>query len=180
MKKTVTFFVLFSLIISCASVNNSRNREGNNIGQQRDVTVEDDQHMFKEELPKIGKDYPPAKNREIQNYNSKTQMGSSIDKEPEGVVGKAFYYAKRYSGRKTSSGEIYDPEKLTAAHPTIPLGTRVKVLNIANERSVVVTVNDRCRKRTFELIDLSRAAARELGILVKGTAMVRIIPMVGE
>jgi rare lipoprotein A len=104
-----------------------------------------------------------------------TQKGSSTAKEPEGVVGKAVYYAKRYNGRRTSSGEIYDPRKLTAAHPTLPHGTRVKVLNLANNRSVVVTVNDRCRKRSFEFIDLSRAAARELGFLGKGTAMVRII-----
>jgi rare lipoprotein A len=105
------------------------------------------------------------------------QTGSSTAKAPEGVVGKAVYYAKHYNGRRTSSGEIYDPEKLTAAHPTIPHGTRVKVLNLANNRSVVVTVNDRCRKRSFEIIDLSREAAHELGFLNKGTAMVRIIPI---
>jgi rare lipoprotein A len=105
------------------------------------------------------------------------QTGSSTAKDPEGVVGKAVYYAKHYNGRRTSSGDIYDPEKLTAAHPTIPHGTRVKVLNLTNNRSVVVTVNDRCRKRSFEVIDLSREAARELGFLRKGTAMVRIIPI---
>ena len=105
------------------------------------------------------------------------QTVSSTQKEPEGVVGKAVYYAKQYNGRRTSSGEIYDPEKLTAAHPTIPLGTRVKILNLANNRSVVVTVNDRCRKRSFEIIDLSREAAHKLGYLNKGTAMVRIIPI---
>lgn len=106
-----------------------------------------------------------------------TQNGYSTAKEPGGVVGKAAYFAKHYNGRRTSSGEIYDPQKLTAAHPSLPHGTRVKVLNLANNRSVVVTVNDRCRKRRFEFIDLSRAAARNLGFLSKGTAKVRIIPV---
>ncbi|MCX5854674.1 MAG: septal ring lytic transglycosylase RlpA family protein [Deltaproteobacteria bacterium] len=105
------------------------------------------------------------------------QKPSSTVDEPEGVVGKAYYYAKRYNGRRTSSGATYKPHKLTAAHPTLPFGTRVKVENLANKRSVVVTVNDRCRKRSFEFIDLSRAAARELGFLGKGTARVRIITL---
>jgi len=99
------------------------------------------------------------------------------EKEPEGVEGKAYYYAKRYNQRRTSSGAIYNPRKLTAAHPTIALGTRLKVVNLANDRSVVVTVNDRCRKHSFEFIDLSRAAARQLGFFGKGMARVRIIPL---
>jgi rare lipoprotein A len=102
------------------------------------------------------------------------QKSSSTVDEPEGVVGRAYYYAKRYKGRRTSSGATYKTHKLTAAHPTLPFGTRVKVENITNKRSVVVTVNDRCRKRSFEFIDLSHAAARELGFLGKGTARVRI------
>jgi rare lipoprotein A len=113
----------------------------------------------------------------IPGAHTITQTGSSSAMQPEGFVGKATYVAERYNGRRTSSGEIYDSRKLTAAHPTIPHGTRVKVLNLANNRSVVVTVNDRCRKRSFEFIDLSRAAARELGFHGKGTTMVRIIPI---
>jgi len=107
----------------------------------------------------------------------KEQKSSADVEEPEGIEGKAYYYAKRYYKRKTSSGAIYRPRKLTAAHPTLPLGTRVKVVNLANKRSVVVTVNDRCRKHSFEFIDLSQAAARELGFLGKGMARVRITPI---
>jgi rare lipoprotein A len=66
---------------------------------------------------------------------------------------------------------------MTAAHPTIPHGTRVKVQNLANNKSVVVTVNDRCRKRSFEIIDLSRTAARDLDIIRQGVATVRITPL---
>lgn len=118
-----------------------------------------------------------AGDKGIPGAHTITQTGSSSAMKPKGLVGKATYVAERYNGRRTSSGEIYDSRKLTAAHPTIPNGTRVKVLNLANNRSVVVTVNDRCRKRSFEFIDLSRAAARELGFLGKGTTKVRIIPI---
>jgi rare lipoprotein A len=118
-----------------------------------------------------------AKETNKPQTSATKQEGPSSAEEPEGVVGKAAYYSKRYNGRRTSSGAIHNPQKLTAAHPTIPFGTRVKVVNLANNRSVVVTVNDRCRKYRFEFIDLSRAAARDLGFLGKGTARVRIIPL---
>ncbi len=97
--------------------------------------------------------------------------------EEDGAKGIASYYARRYNGRKTCSGVRYNPEKLTAAHPDLPFGTRVKVINLANDREVIVTVNDRCRDRSFPFIDLSRAAAKKLGFLGKGTAKVVIIPL---
>ncbi len=94
---------------------------------------------------------------------------------PDGAMGVARFYAKRYNGRKTTSGEIYNSKKLTAAHPTLPLGTRVKVVNLANNRSVIVKVNDRCLEHEEVFIDLSRQAARELGMIKQGKANVRII-----
>lgn len=110
---------------------------------------------------------------------TKEQKSSAVIEDLGGVEGKAYYYAKRYNKKRTSSGAIYNPRKLTAAHPTLSLGTRVKVVNLTNKRSVVVTVNDRCRKHSFEFIDLSQAAARELGFFGKGMARVRIIPIEG-
>lgn len=95
----------------------------------------------------------------------------------EGVMGTASYYAKRYNGRRMSSGQRHDPQKLTAAHPTLPLGTKVKVVNVANNREVTVTITDRCRKRVSHFIDLSREAARRLGFLGKGITQVRIITL---
>lgn len=91
-----------------------------------------------------------------------------------GRNGIATYYAKRYNGRRTTSGERYRPENLTAAHPTLPLGSKVKVVNLQNDNEVVVRVNDRCRKRKTEIIDLSTAAARKLGFLGRGMARVKI------
>lgn len=95
----------------------------------------------------------------------------------DGSEGLATYYAKRYNGRRTTSGRRYDPGKMTAAHQSLPFGTRVKVINLANAREVVVTVNDRCRKRRQPYIDISRSAAKKLGFLGKGTAKVRIVPL---
>lgn len=100
--------------------------------------------------------------------------------ETQGTEGIASYYAKRYNGRRTNSGQRYDPGKLTAAHPTLPHGTRVRVINLTNNKEVVVTINDRCRSRKQAFIDLSRAAARKLGFLGKGTARVCIIPLEKE
>jgi rare lipoprotein A len=94
---------------------------------------------------------------------------SSASKE-----GVATYYAARYKGRRTSSGERYRPGKLTAAHNDLPLGTKVRVTNLANDRVVVVTINDRCKKRKMRHIDLSHQAAKELGFLRQGKTRVLI------
>ncbi len=91
-------------------------------------------------------------------------------------IGVATYYASRFIGRKTTSGQRYHPDNLTAAHAELPLGTIVKIQNIANGLTVSVIVNDRCRARSFQLIDLSRAAAKEIGLWGKGAIKVRIIP----
>ena len=97
--------------------------------------------------------------------------------ETAGVEGIASYYAKSYNGKRTNSGHRYDPARLTAAHPTLPHGTRVRVINLTNNKEVTVTINDRCRSRKQPFIDLSRAAAKQLGFLGKGMTRVRIIPL---
>uniref|UniRef100_A0A831U1R7 Probable endolytic peptidoglycan transglycosylase RlpA n=1 Tax=Geobacter metallireducens TaxID=28232 RepID=A0A831U1R7_GEOME len=114
---------------------------------------------------------------EIAAKATTEKAAAAVEKAGGGVVGTASYYANRYSGRRMSSGERYDPKRLTAAHPTLPLGTRVKVVNTANNREVTVTITDRCRKRVSHFIDLSREAARKLGFLGKGITEVRIITL---
>lgn len=96
------------------------------------------------------------------------------------LVGIASYYAKKFHGRRTTSGERYLPEKMTAAHQSLPLGTRVRVRNLANDKEVTVVVNDRCRKKSIPFIDLSRAAARKLGFLGAGITKVAIIPLADD
>lgn len=92
-------------------------------------------------------------------------------------AGVATYYASRFIGRRTTSGQPYNPDKLTAAHADLPLGTLVTVLNPANGQKVTVQINDRCRRRSFQLIDLSRIAAQEIGLWGKGAVKVRITPL---
>ena len=97
----------------------------------------------------------------------------SIDDRPR-ETGVASYYAKKFEGRRTASGDRYHGDQLTAAHRTLPFGTRVRVTNLANDASVVVTVNDRGPFRRNRVIDVSRRAARTLGFIDDGTARVAI------
>lgn len=92
----------------------------------------------------------------------------------DSAVGLASFYDARYDGARTASGERHDADALTAAHRTLPFGTRVRVTNLANGRSVVVTVNDRGPFVRGRVLDVSRRAARELGFVREGTARVRV------
>jgi rare lipoprotein A len=89
-------------------------------------------------------------------------------------TGVASYYHSKFQGRVTASGELYDQEKLTAAHNRLPLGTRIKVTNLRNKRSIIVKVNDRLHHRNKRLVDLSRAAASKLGYIGRGITRVRV------
>lgn len=88
--------------------------------------------------------------------------------------GTASFYADRLHGHKTTSGERYDKEKLTAAHATLPFDTQVRVTNLKNGKSVVVRVNDRMARSRHNIIDLSRAAAREVDMIRDGSTVVRL------
>jgi rare lipoprotein A len=89
-------------------------------------------------------------------------------------TGTATYYAKRFHGRKTASGNRFDQGKLVAAHHRWPFGTVVRVTNRKNDRSVKVRIVDRLAKRSKAVIDLSRKAARELGFLRTGEGRVPV------
>lgn len=97
-----------------------------------------------------------------------------IPKKPHGFsqTGIASYYARKFHGRKTASGERYDMYGLTAAHPRLPFGTMVKVTNLSNKRAVIVRINDRGPHTKKRVIDLSFAAAKRIGIIHSGTARV--------
>ncbi len=88
--------------------------------------------------------------------------------------GKLAYYGKKFAGRKTASGERFNPNALTMAHKTLPFGSRVKVTNLANKRSVVVRVNDRGPTSPDRMGDLSLAAARKVGATRKGVIDARM------
>jgi len=89
-------------------------------------------------------------------------------------TGKGSYYADKFEGRPTASGEKFDQGKMTAAHRTLPFGTKVKVTNVANGRSVTVTVNDRGPFAAGRIIDVSKKAAKKLDMVDAGVANVKI------
>jgi rare lipoprotein A len=88
--------------------------------------------------------------------------------------GYASFYGAEHHGKRTASGERFDARRLTAAHRTLPFGTRVRVTNLDNGRRVIVTVTDRGPYRRERVIDVSRRAAKDLGFLRAGTARVRL------
>jgi rare lipoprotein A len=90
------------------------------------------------------------------------------------ATGEASYYAGGFEGRSTASGEPYRAAKYTAAHRTLPFGTLLRVTNERNGRSVVVRVNDRGPFHARRIVDLSRAAAAELGLVRRGRGQVRL------
>ncbi len=99
-------------------------------------------------------------------------------KEPAQAVldsGTASYYGRAHQGRRTASGSRFDMEQLTAAHPWLPFGTRIRVTAQETGRSVIVTITDRLPSRT-RILDLSVAAARQLGMLQQGLAQVVLTP----
>ena len=86
----------------------------------------------------------------------------------------ASFYSDFFDGKRTANGEIFDQTLLTACHKTLPFGTLVRVINLATGRSVVVRINDRGVLTPSRVIDLSHAAASEIGMLGAGVAKVRL------
>jgi len=103
-----------------------------------------------------------------KTYTPLTSVGSFKER------GVASWYGKKFNGERTSSGEIYDMYAMTAAHPTLPLPSYVRVTNLANNKSVVVRINDRGPFINDRIIDLSYTAAHKLGIIGSGSAEVEV------
>jgi|SRR6185503_19737776 len=93
---------------------------------------------------------------------------------PTIVDGVASYYGREHHGKKTANGEIFDMKKLTAAHPSLPFGTQVRVTNLSNQRSVIVRINDRGPYYRGRIIDLSLAAAERLEMIKSGITKVNV------
>ncbi len=104
-------------------------------------------------------------------FASRTGIEARLGAREEGI---ASWYGPGFHGRLTAAGEVFDQFELTAAHPSLPLGTRVLVTNLQNGRSVEVRINDRGPFARDRVIDLSYAAARALGMIGPGTVPVRL------
>lgn len=119
----------------------------------------------------------PTVRREPVANKGQAKLKKRQFKLPNILRGKASWYGGRFNGRKTASGEPFDPTKLTAAHKTLPLGTKAIVTNLENGNSVEVEINDRGPYVRERIIDVSYAAAKQLGITKTGTAPVQVEPV---
>lgn len=91
------------------------------------------------------------------------------------LAGECSYYGKKFHGRQTANGEIYDMYKMTAAHKRLPFGTILEIENIANGKKIRVRINDRGPFKPGRIIDLSFAAAKKLDMIKQGTAKIRAV-----
>lgn len=89
-------------------------------------------------------------------------------------TGRASWYGHDHNGQKTANGETFDMQEMTAAHRTLPMNSKVKVTSLSNGKSVIVRINDRGPFSKGRIIDISQAAAKELGMIKKGTDKVKI------
>lgn len=108
-------------------------------------------------------------------HKSTKPVTEKIDGDHYTAEGVASWYGPGFHGRRTASGKRFNTNKLTAAHRTLPFGTKVLVTNLNNDKTVEVEINDRGpAKKTHREIDLSKAAAKQLGFASAGTAKVRV------
>jgi rare lipoprotein A len=107
----------------------------------------------------------------VANVMAVWMAGARAQTAEEGI---ANFYSDKFQGKKTGSGELYDKDALTASHKKLSYGTKVKVTNIENGKSVVVTINDRMKKLNPAVIDLTRHAVEELGFSKTGKTKVKL------
>lgn len=108
------------------------------------------------------------------NNRRKSKESAEATKSGHKEVGEASWYGKEFQGRKTANGEVFDQKEMTAAHPTLPMGTQAEVTNLENGKKVEVRINDRGPYAEDRAIDLSGAAAKQLDMKKDGTARVKI------
>ncbi len=111
---------------------------------------------------------------EIPIANAQVEETNADRAEAYVSFGRASYYAAKFHGRRTASGERYKSNLMTAAHQTLPFGTLIKITNLRNLKSVVVRVNDRGPHVRGRIVDLSRTAAQLLDITSTGVALVKL------
>jgi rare lipoprotein A len=109
-----------------------------------------------------------------QEAQTTDEPTAEVEQATEIDGGMASYYSDELAGNRTASGERFDPDELTAAHRSLPFGSLVRVTNVANGDSVVVRINDRGPFSRGRVIDISHAAARQIGMHRSGTARVKL------
>ena len=109
-----------------------------------------------------------------QKHHSKHKKSTKNEFKAQILYGQASYYSDKFNGRKTASGEIFSQNKLTAACNKLPLGTHILVTNLKNGDSVFVTINDRLHPKMKRVVDLSKAAAKKIGLTTSGVTKVKV------
>jgi len=129
-------------------------------------------------VPPSPKNERPAIPEQQRARSAEPPDSSSLVPSGQGESGTATYSGNELDGRPTASGEIFDSNALTAAHPSLPIGSYVRVTNVSTGKSVVVRINDRCRASANRVIQVTKRAADDLGLIGgAGNATVRIEPL---
>ena len=123
-------------------------------------------------IPKTSTAGQPAPSQLVPGQPKAKKDTAEAAKLPQ--TGAASWYGTDHQGKQTASGSSFDPSGLTAAHPTLPFGSKIKVTNLANGKTVEVEITDRGPASGNRIIDLSQAAAKALGMIESGTANVRL------
>ena len=110
-----------------------------------------------------------------QTEQTPQEKESADAKTDHKEIGKASWYGPGFQGQETASGETFDQKKMTAAHPSLPMGTKAEVTNLENSKKVEVTINDRGPYAKDRAIDLSSGAAKKLDMKKDGTTEVKIV-----
>jgi rare lipoprotein A len=148
-KILIAGFVLATILQSCGTVPRFTSSKTKSVEKKTETKVKE-------------------KSESKQQNENEEQNVSTVQ---EGI---ASYYGDAFHGNTTANGETFDMYKFTAAHRTLPLGTKVRVKNLANNRSIILRINDRGPYVEGRIIDVSYAAAKQLGMVETGTANVRI------
>jgi len=141
------------------------------------VSGDKTEHKAEALAEKVEKKAKQTEKSEGKNNLVKDKVKVKTDAKGQPVVeqvGEASWYGKDFQGKKTSSGKTFNQHDLTAAHPTLPMGTKAKVTNLETGKSVQVEINDRGPHRKGRDIDLSKEAAKEIGMKKDGAAPVKI------
>jgi len=183
MNKHIFIIIISLLLIGCQSIDPAFKKESkknqsdvkNSGGYYLDDGPDENPPDNLDKIPDAQPKYEPLSkwaSRPYVAFDKKyIPMTKIIPFEEEGY---ASWYGKRYHGKKTSIGEIYDMYQMTGAHKTLPLPSYIKVTNLKNQRSVIIRVNDRGPFVDDRIVDLSYAAAQRLRIIEKGSALVKI------
>jgi rare lipoprotein A len=114
-------------------------------------------------------------NSDLTDNQKPVESQNAENKSTHKEVGEASWYGKELHGQQTASGDKFDQNALTAAHPSLPMGTKAEVTNLENGKKVDVTINDRGPFSKGRAIDISKGAAKKLNMKKNGTATVKIV-----